>query len=36
MWRELHPRHNRGGWIWAVSIVVVLAALQFMEVTLWP
>lgn len=36
MWRELSPRANWCGWIWAVGIVAVLAALNFLEVTLWP
>lgn len=36
MWREISPVANRYCWIWAVGIVVVLAALNFLEVTLWP
>lgn len=36
MWHEISPVANQRGWIWAVGIVVVLAALNFLEVALWP
>ena len=35
MWHEISPVANRRGWIWAVGIVVVLTALNFLEVALW-
>lgn len=36
MWqREISPVANWRGWIWAVGIVMVLAALEFLEVSAW-
>lgn len=31
MWREISPRRNWRGWLWAVLIVMVWAALNFLE-----
>ena len=36
VWRELSPRANRGGWLWAVGVILALAALNFLEVAAWP
>ncbi|WP_277424306.1 hypothetical protein [Desulfovibrio sp. ZJ200] len=34
--RELSPRHNTRGWLRAVGIALVLAALNFLEAVTWP